>query len=244
MRNASALVAAFVTTAACSSPAPAPVPAPADPPAPVVVPAPEPPAPAPTYAAPPPTALTAQGDAGGLAAWTASKKAFFAQPLDAKGAPIAEPREVPLTSAHRLHAVYAVGGGFAVAAHDLCPDRKYFFKCLFLRAISAKGEPVGDELIVKTREWIREERVARLGGVTGVLTSHMYIPPAFARLTLAPDGALVVDRRDLKVEEEVVDAVRLTAAEGRFVAILRSESEDPARSIRLEIDAEGKVKGP
>jgi hypothetical protein len=188
--------------------------------------------------------MAATGDAGGLAAWTASKRTVRVQPLDAAGAPSADPREVPLTSAHRLHAVYAVGGGYAVAAHDLCPDRKYFHKCLFLRAFSAKGEPVGDEQIVRTREWIREERVARSGGVTGVLTSHMYIPPAFARLTLGPDGALAVERRDLPVAEEVVDAVRLTAAAGGFEALLRSQAEDPARSIRLEIDAEGKVTRP
>jgi hypothetical protein len=97
---------------------------------------------------------------------------------------------------------------------------------------------------VKTREWIREERVARLGGVTGILTSHMYIPPAFARLSLAPAGALVVDRRDLPVREEAVDAVQLTAADGGFVALLRSQSSEPGRPIRIEIDAEGKVEGP
>jgi len=256
MRNASALIAAAIIATACSNPEPQRGPAPAL----VVQPA-RPVQPIPTalaasavapalqpakiFPAPPSGASTASGEAGGLAAWTASKQAVFLQPLDAVGAPSADPREVPLSSAHRLHAVYAVGGGFAIAAHDLCPNRKYFYKCLFLRAISAKGEPVGDEQVVTTREWIREELVARSGGVTALLTSHIYIPPALVQLSMAPDGALRIVRSDIEVDEDLVGAVRLTATAAGFSVLLRAEAEDPARPIYAAIDATGKiVDGP
>ena len=250
MRNAVPLVAAAMFAVACSNPEPRPAPAKAPEPAPArpaaTTPA-QPPAqpPAPVFAAPPPAAITASGDAGGLAAWTASKTSAFVQPLDARGSPTGEAREVPLTSAHKLHAVYAVGGGFAIAAHDLCPDRKYFYKCLFLRAISAKGACVGDEQIVTTREWMGEERVARSGGVTAVLTSFIYVPPAIFLFSLAPDGALRAERRDIEVDEDLVGAVRLTATPTGFAVLLRAESEAPARLIYAAIDAQGKiVEGP
>jgi len=248
MRSLAPLVLALgiVAAAACSDPAPRPVPAqpaatiPAPPAAPAPVP--EPPK---SFAAPPPAAIAASGDAGGLAAWTASRTAAFVQPLDAKGSPGGEPREVPLTSAHKLHAVYAVGAGFAIAAHDLCPDRKYFYKCLFLRAISARGEPVGGEVVATTREWIGEEVVARSGNVTAVLTSFMYVPPALFRLSLAEDGAVRVDRRDIEVDADVVAAVRLTATATGFAVLLRDEAEDSRRLIYAEIDAQGKLSvGP
>lgn len=255
MRTTIAIAAAAVAVAAaCSDPAPRPAPAAQGLAPPVAPPAAQPvstaaaPAPAaspPTiFPAPPAGAITATGGSSGLAAWSTGRSSAFVQPLGEDGAAAGEARELPLTSAHKLHAIYPVGGGFAVAAHDLCPDRKHFFKCLFLRAVSAAGVPVGDETMVKTREWIRAELVARSGGVTGVLTAHMYIPPAFMRLSLDPGGALIVDRRDLPIEEDAVDAVRLTAEAGGFTAILRSQVDESGRPFRIAIDAAGKVKGP
>jgi hypothetical protein len=250
VRTAALIIAAVAVAAACSNPEPRPEPAkaPGAASARTATPSPTPPPappPAPVFSAVPPAAISASGDTGGLAAWASSKTAAFVQPLDAEGSPTGEAREVPLTLAHKLHAVYAVGGGFAIAAHDLCPDRKYFYKCLFLRAISAKGAPVGGEQIATTREWIREELVARSGGVTAVLTSNIYIPPALMRLSLAPDGALKIERSDIEVDEDLVGAVRLTATATGFAVLLRAESGNPARLIYAAIDAQGKiVEGP
>lgn len=200
---------------------------------------------APAFPPPPEGAITGRSPGGGIAAWSVDRTTARAQPVTAEGAPRGEPRDVPLTSAHRLHALYPVGGGFALASHDLCPDRKYFYKCLFLRLVSASGEPLGEEIAATTREWIREELVARGEGTTAVLTSHMYIPPALLVLSVDPAGSLRASRRALDVEGDLIGAVELVAIGGGFEMLLRSGVDAPSRLIYARSDEGGAiVEGP
>jgi hypothetical protein len=200
---------------------------------------------APAYPEPPKGAITGVSSSGGIAAWTVDRTAARVQPVSPGGSPRGAPRDVPLTAAHRLHSVYPVGGGFVLASHDLCPDRKYFYKCLFLRLLSASGEPLGDEVVTTTREWIREELVARGEGTTAVLTSHMYIPPALLVLSVDPAGALRAAQGALDVDGDLIAGVELVAAAGGYEVLLRSEVDDPRRLIYARADAGGAiVEGP
>jgi hypothetical protein len=134
------------------------------------------------------------GPRGGLIAWPRDEQRVALVPLSADGTPSGEVAAVELPGARSVHAVTALGDSLVVSTHDLCPDKKYFFKCLHARALDTSGKPLGEVVTGVTKEWIRDEFHERIGpDEIWVLRSHMYVPPVIDSFTAGEGGALRIE---------------------------------------------------
>jgi hypothetical protein len=165
------------------------------------------------------------GPRGGLIAWPRSKTEVALLPIGSDGAPAGPAAKAEMPGARHVHAVIALDDRLVVTTHDLCPDKKYFFKCLYAQALDAAGNRVGELITEVTKEWIRDEFHERIGPASiFILRSHMYVPPVINEVALEEGGALQIGVvHELGGKDELSWARGFAAHEQRWFVIVESE---------------------
>jgi hypothetical protein len=170
------------------------------------------------------------GPGGGLVAWPRSKSQIAVVPLDAGGSAAGEAVALEIPGARKLHGIEAVGDRFFVSTHDLCPDGKFFYKCLHGLTVDGAGRPLGAVVTEVTREWIRGELHQRIDrDEVWLLRSYMYVPPVINSLRRGDDGAAEIGFvAELGGGESLAWARAFEVREQRWLAIVEREEGKPA----------------
>lgn len=167
------------------------------------------------------------GPKGGLVAWPMDKERAQVIPLNPDGTVTEVGSVVEITSANSIVEILGLGERFMLTTHAVCPDKKFFFKCLHHRLIDSKGKPASDESTTVTREWIGRELSDRnWRGEVMRLWSFMYIPPKVYSFSEVGGALTVEDLATLEGLGEVVEAEAFAADGGSWYAILRDEAGD------------------
>jgi hypothetical protein len=191
------------------------------------------------------------GAAGGLVAWPVGKGRVAVAAIDRAGSSAGPTKTLEIPGAKNVYGIEALGDRFVLVTHDLCPDQKYFFKCLYARLLDSAGKPLGAPTTEVTREWVREEFHERLGPAEiWVLRSHMYVPPVINSFGLADDELSIGVVRALDGGGDLSWARGFAVHERRWHALVESEegrlalmSGGTSRRPLHWLSAESKVLG-
>ncbi len=100
------------------------------------------------------TFATGFGKNGGILAWHVTQDFLRILPIDVNGRSLGAEVDIKIPLAKQLYDIQPLGDRFWIATHGLCPDEKYFFKCLYQQLVDHNGHPLGEVHKTVTREWI------------------------------------------------------------------------------------------
>jgi len=172
------------------------------------------------------------GPEGGLIAWPMDDGHAQLIPINGDGTVTEVGSVVGITSASGLNEILALGGSFMLSTHAVCPDKKFFFKCLHHRLLGDRGQPLGPEGTTVTKEWIGAQRTVRRSDAEIVrLWSFMYIPPRVETFVGSGAALNVTTVAEPKGLGEVVRAEAFAADGAGWAAVFADEANDSAHVL-------------
>ena len=112
-----------------------------------------------------------------------------------------------------------------LSTHAVCPDKKFFFKCLHHRLLGDRGQTLGTESTTVTTEWIGMEHTERVADNEIMrLWSFMYIPPVLHSFAGNGGNLTVTGVAELKGAGEIVNAEAFAVDGNHWYAVLSDET--------------------